>query len=177
MSATQNNNDTELDNNNNNNNNKDHDSVNNHNNNSERDSVNTVDDDDYDTSVESETMSVDDIEEYLEAYAGNEFSNLVTELFLHHTKEDNRLMEIVHEHRVLMGESDTSEEESDDSEASRYEYESEDNMSLPPEDDMIDWLKEKHDEEYKIEIQKLYKTTSIQVNKNTTNPKVNLNKT
>ena len=174
MSATQNNNDTELD---NNNNNKDHDSVNNHNNNSERDSVNTVDDDDYDTSVESETMSVDDIEEYLEAYAGNEFSNLVTELYLHHTKEDNRLMEIVHEHRVLMGESDTSEEESDDSEASRYEYESEDNMSLPPEDDMIDWLKQKHDIEYKIEIQELYKTTSIQVNKNTTNPKVNLNKT
>ena len=111
MSATQNNNNTELD---NNNNNKDHDSVNNHNNNSERDSVNTVDDDDYDTLVESETMSVDDIEEYLEAYAGNEFSNLVTELFLHHTKEDNRLMEIVHEHRVLMGESDTPEEESDD---------------------------------------------------------------
>ena len=76
-----------------------------------------------------------------------------------------------------MGESDDSEERSNDNEASRYEYESEDNMTLPPQDEMIDWLKRKHDEEYKIGIQELYKTTSIQVNKNTTNPKVNLDKT
>ena len=96
-------------------------------------------------------MSVDDIEEYLETYAHNDFSNLVTELYLQHTKEDNMLMQIVHEHRVLMGESDDSEEMSNDSEASRYEYESEDNMTLPPQDEMIDWLKRKHDEEYKME--------------------------
>ena len=57
------------------------------------------------------------------------------------------------------------------------QYESEENMTLPTQDEMIDWLKQKHDIEYKIEIQELYKTTSIQVNKNTTNPKVNLNKT
>ena len=53
----------------------------------------------------------------------------------------------------------------------------EDNMTLLPQDDMIVWLKQRHDEEYKNGIQELYKTTSIHVNKNTTNPKVNLNKT
>ena len=173
MSATQNNNDMDLD----NNNNKDQDSVNNHNGNSELDSVNTVDDDDNNESVKSETMSDDDIEDYLETHAETDFDNLVTELYLQHTKQDNNTMKIVHQHRVLMGESDDSEEMSNDSETSRYEYESEENMTLPTQDEMIDWLKRRHEDEYKIGIQQLYKTTLIRLNENTTNPKVDLNKT
>ena len=169
MSATQNNNDMDLD----NNNNKDQDSVNNHNDNSELDSVNTVDDDDNNESVKSETMSDDDIEDYLETYAETDFDNLVTELYLQHTKQDNNTMKIVHEHRVLMGESDDSEEMSNDSETSRYEYESDE----PTLYEMIEWLKQRHEDEYKIAIQQLYKTTLIRLNKNTTNPKVDLNKT
>ena len=42
---------------------------------------------------------------------------------------------------------------------------------------MIEWLKQRHEDEYKIGIQQLYKTTLIRLNKNTTNPKVDLNKT
>ena len=50
-------------------------------------------------------------------------------------------------------------------------------MTLPTQYDMIVWLKRRYDKEYKNGIQELYKTTPIHVNKNTTNPKVNLNRT